>query len=66
MGAQLHLLCPTAPPGWRQGHLLPGAGGPLSRAPPLPSHLVLGLETLPSVSACLGTPVQDPQPPRQE
>lgn len=31
--------------------------------PPSPGHLVLwGLETLPSVSACLGSPARDPRP----
>jgi len=33
------------------------------QGPPSPGHLVLwGLETLPSVSACLGSPARDPRP----
>lgn len=56
---------------WPQGQQLPGRGGrdtspfpaAATRAPPSPGHLVLwGLETLPSVSACLGSPARDPRP----
>lgn len=62
-GASTPPAVPHGPP--RLASQAPAAArgwGAARQASPLPSHLVPGLETLPSVGACLGTPARDPRP----